>query len=403
MKKLTMLIFMLIFVCLTAPAYAGLTVDNKEWVSLGNKRMLVAQVDFDSAYAFGGEALDYTAYGFNSVSSVKLTAQGGYTFEYDYTNKKIKAFTAAPPIVYGEQQTIASNAITLNYPAAAILQISTATQSQMLIEPSDTLAANECQLTAAMAAGARTGLTFHSGTSGTVYVTYITQAWKEVWDNRTAAADVSTSGHVADMDDTLCFIESCTALDTSAAVVNSVNKFIRGGDAADAGECEVDWSDSGAATAGDTTLTFNATDAVTDIKITYVSLPTSGFLYERFIEDEDLTISSGLGASAYPILFTALANQIPDYTAAAEQSPHYLMMPEGDALGTYKEFRIDWHLTKTLLGTQVALEDTADADAVSLSYVWGILSEIPGLIPLEVKNAHDLSGLTNIRVEIIGN
>jgi hypothetical protein len=379
----------------------SLTVDQKKVISLGNRRMTISQVDFDSSYPAGGEELDYTEYGFKDVDSINIRPHAGYTFEYDYSNKKIKAFCPAPPIVYEEKHTIASNAITLDYPAAAILQIASASQSQMLIEPSDTPAANECKLSSAMEWGVRPSITFHASTSGAITVTYITQAWKEVWDNRVASADFETATHVADLEDTICFIESCCAYDTSAAVVNSLNQFVRGGDAADAGECEVDFSDSGAGTAGDTTLTFNASDAVTDIKLTYIKLPTSGFLKNRFLEDQDTTMSSGAGSSGYPILFQAFCNQIPDYTAAGERDPHYLMMAEGDALGTAQEWAIDWHKLITDSGTPINLNDST-SDAVSLSYVYGIPSEIPGVVPLEVRNGTDLSDLTDIRIEIIG-
>ena len=378
----------------------GLEITNIERSLLTNKRIHFADLAFDSAYLFGGESLTPGMLALSSLDSLIINPVKGFSFEHDRSNQKLKAFKAAPPIVIEEQHTIASNAITLNYPAAAILQIATATQSQMLIEPSDTLAANECQLAAAMAEGVRPTINFHASTSGAVKVTYITQAWKEVWENRVASADFATASHVADIGDTICFIESCCALATGGTVVNSLNKFLRGGDAADAGECEVDWSDSGAGTAGDTTLTFNATDAVTDIVITYIKLPASGFLKERFLEDEDLTMTSGVGASVYPILFQALCNQIPDYTAAGERAPHHLMMPEGDALGTAQEIRIDWHLVKTLAGTQIIANDTT-SDAVSLSYVYGLPSEID-VVPLEVKNGEDLSALTGIKVQAIG-
>ncbi|MBU4317090.1 MAG: hypothetical protein KKF30_07430 [Proteobacteria bacterium] len=378
----------------------SLTITNLERSLLTNKRIHFADLAFDNAYAAGGESLSPALLALSSIDSLSVNPIKGFSFEYDQANKKLKAFLAAPPIVVEEAHTITAGAITLDYPAAAILQIATATQSQMLIEPSDTLAASECQLSAAMAAGVRPAIKFHADTTGAVKITYITQAWKEVWDNRVAAADFVTAAHVADIGDTVCFIESCCAKITTGAVVNSLNKFIRAGDAADAGECEVDFSDAAAVTAGDTTLTFNATDAVTAIKLTYIKLPASGFLKQRFLEDEDLTMTSGVGASKYPILFPALCNQIPDFTAAAERAPHHLMMPEGDALGTAQEIRIDWHLTKTLMGTQITAND-ATSDAISLSYVYGFPGEI-GVIPLEVKNAEDLSGLTGIKIQAIG-
>jgi len=249
-----------------------------------------------------------------------------------------------------------------------------------------------------MAAGERPTLTFHASTSGTVKITYITQAWKDVWDNRVAEQAVATATHVADTGETLCFVESMLATGTTGS---SRPKFIRGGDAAATLECEVDWSDAGAADAGDTTFTFFATDAITGITYTGIKLPASGFLKERFVEDEDLTMSSGTGAAAYPILFQAVCGQIPDYHNAGERDPHYLMMPEADGVGTTGEVAIDWHKITTAAGQQIRTEDTT-SDAVSLTYVKGLAFEIPGLVPLEVLNGKDLSGVTGVDIVAIG-
>ena len=373
----------------------ALTLSSKIPNVEGVKRTMQATVTLDSSYAYGGESLLPGDLGLQKIERLEILPVSGYSFEYDHTNKKLKVYSDAniQPFVYEEQHTItADDNIVLNYPAAAILCIASDSQSQILIEPSDTPTTNECNLAAAMAEGVCPTINFHSGTTGIVKVTYITQAWAEVWDNRVSSGDFTTASHVADLSDTICFIESCVALDTSGAVVNSRNLFTRGGDSPATGECEVDWSDSGTTPAGDTTLTFVSTDAVTDIKLTYIKLPASGFLFERFTEDEDVTIGGEEGASKYPILFPALCNQCPDYTGAGEHAPHSLQMPEGDALGTSLEFRIDWHLLSTLAGTRIFVEDSS-SDAVSLSYVYGTVSEIPVKARMEVPSGTDLSAL----------
>ena len=372
-----------------------LTLSNLVRSKMMNKMVNFFDIAFDSSYAFGGEALTPSTMGLpTGVNELYINSQNGYNFQYDVTNEKLKVFAPAPPIVIEEVQTIASNQITLNYPAAAILNMASATATQLLIEPSDTLAANEVQLAAAMAAGARPTFTFHASTSGAIKTTYITQAWHEVWINRTVSQELTAATHVCDALDTLCFVESMLAAGTTGS---SRPMFVRGGDAAATLECEVDWSDSGAGTAGDTTFTFNASDVITGITYTGIKLPVSGFLTDRFIEDEDVTIGSNVGAPAKPILFQAVCGQLADYTAANEEAPHYLMMPQGDDIATAEECRIDWHLKKTLAGQQVAVEN-ASSDAISLTYVYGDMSEIPGLRPLEVKNASNLSELTNVKV-----
>ena len=375
----------------------ALTISNREPSLFGNKSVQMFDMAFDSSYAFGGESLTPANMGLETVDRVVIEPKAGYTFEYDATNEKVKAFCMAPPIVYEEVHTIASNQITLDYPAAAILNVSSATQCQKLIEPGDTLAANEVQLAAAMSWGARPTLTFHASTSGAIKVTYITQAWKEMWDNRQASTSVSTSSDVADLDEVAVFIESCQALGSGAS---SRPSFVRGGDAAGTGECEIDFTDSGED--NNTTLTFASGDAISGVTLTYVKQPSTGFLVDHFVEDEDLTIASGTGNSAYPILFNSICGQIPDYHAAGERTPHTLLMAEADLLGTSAECAIDWHKVATVAGHQVRTNDTT-TDAVSLTYMKGFPYEIPNLVPLEVKNGEDLSSvLSSVRVTAYG-
>ena len=259
----------------------SLTLSNLVRSKMMNKMVHFFDLAFDNSYPFGGETLAPATMGLPSgVTQLFFIGKNGYSFEYDVTNQKVKVFKAAPPIVIEEQHTIASNQITLNYPAAAILNMASATATQLLIEPSDTLAANEVQLAAAMAAGARPTFTFHASTSGAIKTTYITQAWKEVWDNRLASQAVTVTSNVGDTSETLCFVESLLAVGTTGS---SRPKFLRGGDAAGTLECEVDFSDSGAAVAGDTTFTFYATDAITSLIYTGIKLPASGFLKDKLV------------------------------------------------------------------------------------------------------------------------
>lgn len=70
----------------------ALTLDNKTVFSLGNRRAIVADADFDNSYAAGGESLTPQDLGFTKrIEALIATASGGYEFEYDYTNKKLKA------------------------------------------------------------------------------------------------------------------------------------------------------------------------------------------------------------------------------------------------------------------------------------------------------------------------
>ncbi len=359
-----------------------------------NLCILPGKIAFDSSYPYGGESMSALANYFKGTVSSELVVlfeqAEGLTFQWDRTNTKVQVFAPAPPIIYDEVQTIASNAVTLKYPAVAILYGASASATQLMIEASDTLASNEMNLNAAMAWGTRPTIDFDSSTSGAITIGYITQAVRELWLKRDAAIVVATATHVADLGLTVMFMESCLATGSTGS---SRPIWLRGGDAAATTESEIDFTDSGASSAGDTTLTFAAGDAITTTTSTYIELPASGFWYDHFIEDEDLTMSSGTGASAYPILINSLCGQIPDYTAANERDAHHLMMAAGDALGTGQECAIDWHLRKTLAGTQIRTNDTT-SDALSLTYVKGGPTGIPNLVPLEVPNGDDLSHAT---------
>lgn len=359
-------------------------------------------ITFDSSYAYDGESLaaGLAKLGFRKIHNIYAEPHDGYTFVPDISNEKLKVFAPAPAIIYEEAHTIASNQITLNYPAALIMNITSATQHQIMADRSATLGANQCQLSAAITAGARSTITFHASTSGVVYVTYITQAWKDAWDNRQRES-LTTATHVASATDVYLAIESLHGSHATTDVTNF--EYVRGGDTAGSVECEIDFTDAGNSNL--TTFTFAAGDAITAAIPTGIVKPASGFLSDRFLEDQDNTMSSGASAALTPahgILFQSTCGQLPDYTAAAERDPHNLQMLEGDALGTAGEFYIRYGVRPcTGITSQITAND-ATSDAVSLSYVWGVPEEIPGIVPLEIPNATDLSALANVRVTVTG-
>lgn len=388
MKTLkTLIVLALVYLMAVFPAMADLTVDNKVNISLGNKRMMVAEVDFDSSYAFGGESFDYTSYGFNHVDTVKFIDKMGYTFEYDYTNKKVKVFSPAPPIVYEEKHTIPATPfqVTLNYPAAFVMNVASATANYSMLSGDSTAGSGEVavELTEGTP-GTRAVLTFNTAQAAQViYVTYVTQAWKEVFDNLV-------------VDESHDFTTTGTALSYSPVAIMYMDqggtplKPIYSSDTAAAGEVNVAWASA--------TLTAQANSA--GGKVAYIKMPSSGFLADRFVEEELVTMSSGAGATTWPVLIWGLAGFIVD-AGAAEAVPDDLMLA-GDALGTAGESYIDWFRTKTLLGAPINSQGTSTTGKAA-TYIKGIPSEIPHLVPLEVKNGLSLSGLTNVKVEIIGN
>jgi hypothetical protein len=317
----------------------------------------------------------------------------------DLTAQTLKLFGLAPAIVHAEPHTIADHAVTLNHPTAAILNICSATACIHLVEPSATLGTGECQLAAAVEEGAPATLTMATALSGVVYVSYITQAWREVWDNRVASEALATASHVATLDNVAVFVESLLAVGTTGS---NRPKVIEAGDAAATGECEVDQTDAGADNL--TTLTFAAADAILSVKCTYIKLPASGFLYERFKEAAAVTMSGGKSAAlnpALPVLFHSFCGQLPDSHAAGQRAPHTEQMLMDDALGSSAEFNVKYFQRPgTGITGHVATND-ATTDTVTLSHVWGTPDEIPGIVPLELAEGTSIAGLSG-RLLVIG-
>lgn len=57
----------------------------------GNKRVTVADVDFDSSYPTGGESLTAANLKLTKIELLLASPKAGFSFEYDYTNSKLLA------------------------------------------------------------------------------------------------------------------------------------------------------------------------------------------------------------------------------------------------------------------------------------------------------------------------
>jgi pyruvoyl-dependent arginine decarboxylase (PvlArgDC) len=70
---------------------------SAEVTCVGEKlRFITGKFTFSNSYATGGESLDLgTMLNGAQLKGIKFDDKAGYAFEYDYTNKKVKAFTLA--------------------------------------------------------------------------------------------------------------------------------------------------------------------------------------------------------------------------------------------------------------------------------------------------------------------
>ncbi len=372
-----------------------ITIGNEDFNVAGNKRRHTAQIAFDSSYPWGGESLTAANLGLTGIDQIQIFPQNGYFFEFDYTNNKVKVFSNAPPIVYEEKHVAVAKAVTLDYPAAWIINVCTTGQNEAWVKRGATLSDNQFKLSAAIADGARTGISTF-GATDTIYVTYVTQAWKELYD--------------------LLVQEEAVTLATGNN--NLANKMAAFGhcDAATSGVLlPVDVADTTAS--GEVGIKFNAATAQLNVHsdengqaavCTYLKTPSDNtWLADHWVYDED---PAKAGSDPYtqsfnrPLLVWGISGALTvnggatqviideSTTAAAGEATHAWGKSHLDVLATVGVAPVDGHVW----GCKSNVTVTAG------NYIFGYAWEIPNLVPLEVKDATDLSGLTGVRLEAIG-
>jgi len=414
MKHIRFMLALIMIVAWSIPASAALTVSNKKFTNLGARRMLTCTIAWDSSYAYGGESLDYATLGFTNIDTVDAQSTGGVNFEYDYTNKKLKAFTDAPPIVFEEPVTVSTNVGTLKYPAAYIMYVSAGNASYKVIPGGLTPVTGSVSVSEPVW-GTRNTLTFLAGDSVTACnVTYVTQAWKEVFDNYVLAivtAGARVQGHAslaftAGTPDVISLGEYAVAIQSVLWNDNGTYKPMKAlykSETAATAEATIDFTDSGSSTTSLSVLQTDTLDAATDsVYISYIKNPGSGFLNYRFIEEDDLTpssdivtASSGIAAGSNMLLYGTCGDLAGPTTKFAN------LIRSAGAVGTTATLAQPTTINNTA-NTLTFGSNHADSDHVKLSYIAGQPYEIPGIVQLEAANASNLSNMTSVKVRIIG-
>lgn len=91
----------------------ALTVAVTRRVTAGNQNIVTGTIAFDSSYPAGGESFTAADLGLRTVDLMVLPPSSGFTYEYDYTNSKVKVYTQG--VAHG-----AAGAVTLDdYPVTA--------------------------------------------------------------------------------------------------------------------------------------------------------------------------------------------------------------------------------------------------------------------------------------------
>lgn len=496
-----------------------ITINSKEFITLGNKVGQIADLSLSGPYSHGGEAINTEQlFGIHSADAIMLDTAEGYRLVYDKENEKVKAFAPAPLVVIDEIHAIdpTTGLITLNYPAAYIQNVSM-TGGQNLKMRSTGLAiadmsTSQCCLAALMAKGVQTSLrcsvgndpdlmaslnggftgnadgwtlgagwsynantavrvaaaatdlshdtfapvagktykiniTYSAFTAGTltitlggavssarttddaaggttvyltaldttgliitpnaacacvintVYitlmeakVTYVTQAWRDVWDNlvQDEAITLATgANNLANKVLAMMYVDQTEATAVGLTMVDE-------DDTAASNEVEVAFN---VATAQ---LTCHADQNGKDAKVTYIKVPDSGFLKDRLVHNETATKAGGdpyTNTFDYPILLWGYAGCAPVNTGTTQVLIDFTATPEAG------EGVLDWFNPGTrgagapATGSVIGVKSNV---TLTGAYIWGSLDEVPNRQDLELPDGTELD-ITSIRAFVIGN
>lgn len=493
----------------------GSVISEKIEVNIGSRAMVMATITMPTSYAFGGESFDpLKLLGFNKLDHCVIESANGVSFQYDYANDKVKAYMAAPPIVYEEKQTPTDDVATTKYPAAFFMNVARSGNNKKFRSTGIALASlgdDEISLVEQMAAGERTQLTVKDydrlagdgafttaatnwtfsdskndwteasnalnkdqdgtetithdnfaavigrtyrltftisnwtvgtvtatlgGTAGTavgadgtyvqeitatttdglvftptntsrftldsvtvydldepVYLTYVTQAWREVWENlvqdeaKTLAtgANTLTSGNK---------IAACMYIDQTTATAAALT-MIDQDDTVASGEVDL------LLNSATSQFTVHSAQNAKAVKTTYIKVPSSGFLADRLVTNETATKAGGdpyTNTFDYPILLWGYTGCMPVNTGTTQVLIDYAGTPAaGEAV-------IDWFTPGVrgagapaaggVIGTKSDVTGTG-------AYIWGTIDEIV-CHPIEVPDGMDLDHIT-VRAMFIGN
>lgn len=485
---------------------------EEKYTVIGNRALVNAKITMGSSYPYGGESFDpEPLFGMHNVDLALINQSNGLSLQYDATNKKLKAYRQAPPIVYEEKHTPTGEAavqtITTKYPPAFFLNAGRIAASKKwrstAVTPSDDEIALSAQMAAgeratlnvkdydrlggngafaadtnwtgfaaadwtcdsgakkaadgttalthatAAAAGAKYLLTFTvsdltagsftpsiGSTDGTavsadgdyemvitatdtaaliftptsasrfvitsakyykldepVYITYITQAWKDVWENLvqdesiTLASGAATSLTYAPL--AVMYADRTSATAKALTLVDE-------DDTAASGEVAIYLNQ-----AADNVKASHADENGKVALVTYIKNPGAGFLADRAFDNEGAAKAGEdpyTNTFDYPILLWGYCGQVPVNGGTTQTLLPYHGTPTA---GTGV---LDW-FTPGIRGAAAPAAGTvfgskSDVTATGAG-VWGTINEIVTQ-PLEVPNGEDLSAAGEFNVILIG-
>lgn len=284
----------------------ALTVSKLEVSPDGGKgREAKFNLAFDNSYPTGGEPLTPADVGLSNITGFDVLGnEGGYSFNYDYSNQKlvvssggVSSFTPAgtvsqptftgnagvQPLIVEEIVAVSSNTGTLGSVPAYIMAIDvtagSTTGSFNVVPTGETPATTECAVTFTNGT-----LTFAAGDAVTsCRVTYLASREGTFIDNSNFTYDEAITAS-----------DSGTNLAVAAAVIQYVYDDTAGalmtpvpvGETPSSGEFALDIDNS-----GDTTITTNSADNGNSLKVSYLPLSVLPSA-DMSIGDADLSLTS---------------------------------------------------------------------------------------------------------------
>jgi len=369
-----------------------ITTREKDPINIGGvDRAAVLTVALDTSYPAGGETITPSDYGFGDFDVVLAEPTDGYTFEYDHTNLKLKAYQDAPAMRIEEQHTSVSNVVTLDYPAAWIMsaaKTSTALIWNKTAIGTAVLGTNHFCLRTAIVDGERTQLFLDA--SATIYVSYITQAWTEIYNCLVQNESVVATTGDTNLANPIMGFGYCTN-STGDTIYTPVTI----SDTTATGEVGIDFA-AGTATGA---LNFSQTIATSGtVYVTYLkTAAANSFVADRYTSDEDTTTGTVAGTLTKPV--AVWCNSGYGCTSASTIN----RMATRDATLVTSQFKVLWG---QMGSTSARLQPVAGFGATTgmmhgLAYVSAYPWEIP-TVPLEVPDGTDLSNVTGLKVRVFG-
>ena len=363
--------------------------------------------------AFGNRALTYPTggipmptignFGFNkAVKGMNLSnpLNNGLSFRYDRTNHKLKCYAPAPLVVFEEVVTMTAGTTydtgTTKYPMAWPLYASTGNVALGLLpvglDPVTTTIGID--MASATPGTCATITSLGTDSYATITISYITQAWTEVFDNlvegETMAAGATTTNSITftvATPDVISFISAgpflcglMVGLDLNGTV--SAPKPCDKGQTTVAGEYALDWTNtSPAATTMKVVTTANWNAATATIVFNYIKKP-AGFLTDRFVEEDAITSSSQVATFAGGNISQPLLWSTPGYMPSVTVSTTSATWPigaTGMTLGSTTQWQpTNYHMKNRAVTVATFTSGTGVLQTlvVKPSYLYGIPEDV---------------------------